>query len=58
MLIVDDMKFAVSMARTAGSPIAFAGWGRKDFPVLCEEMETLCDFSFYNIREFEEFLFD
>lgn len=58
LLAVDDMKFAVSMARQAGSPIAFAGWGRKDFPGVCEEMEQLCDFSFYSVTQFEEFLLD
>ncbi len=58
MLVVDDMKFAVSMARHAGCPIAFAGWGRRDFPTICSEMEQLCDFSFYSTKELEKFLFD
>ena len=58
LLVVDDMKFAVSMAHSAGCPIAFAGWGRKDFPVVCEEMENLCDYSFYSAESLEKFLFD
>ena len=58
LLVVDDMRFAVSMARTAGSPIAFAGWGRNDFPNICSEMESLCDFSFYSIEDFRKFLFE
>lgn len=58
ILVVDDMKFAVPMAREAGCPIAFAGWGRKDFPTICEEMEKLCDFSFYSTENLEKFLFD
>ncbi len=57
MLVVDDMKFAVSMARSTGCPMAFAGWGRKDFPAICKEMEELCDFSFYSTKELEKFLF-
>lgn len=57
ILVVDDMKFAVAMARSAGTPIAFAGWGRKEFPNICQEMEKLCDFSFYSTEEFKEFLF-
>ena len=57
MLVVDDMKFAVEMARNAGCPIAFAGWGRKDFPDICAEMEKLCDYSFYSTEELEKFLF-
>ncbi len=58
MLIVDDMKFAVSMARTAGSPIAFAGWGRKEFPALCKEMGDLCDYAFYTVDDLNDFLFE
>lgn len=58
ILVVDDMKFAVSMARSAGCPIAFAGWGRKEFPEICAEMENLCDFCFYSTEELEKFLFD
>lgn len=58
ILVVDDMKFAVPMARSAGCPIAFAGWGRKAFPQICKEMEALCDFRFYSTEELEKFLFD
>jgi len=58
LLVLDDMKFAVSMARSAGCPIAFAGWGRKDFPAVCQEMEELCDYCFYSPNDLEKFLFD
>ena len=58
MLVVDDMKTAVQMARDGGVRIAFAGWGRRDFPTICSEMERLCDFSFYSTKELENFLFD
>ena len=58
ILMVDDMKFAVAMARNAGCPIAFAGWSRIDFPEACAEMEDICDFSFYSAEEFEKFLFE
>ena len=57
ILVVDDMKHSVGMARDAGCPIAFAGWGRKEFPNICQEMEKLCDFSFYSTEEFKKFLF-
>lgn len=57
ILIIDDMKFALPMARSAGCPIAFAGWGRKEFPEICKEMEALCDFSFYSTEDLEKFLF-
>ncbi len=58
MLLVDDMKPAVEMARRGGIPIAFAGWGRKEFPAICQEMENLCDYSFYSTEELEKFLFN
>lgn len=58
LLIIDDMKPAVEMARRGGVPIAFAGWGRKDFPNICTEMENLCDFSFYSTESLYNFLFD
>ena len=58
LLVVDDMKAAVQMARDAGVTIAFAGWGRKEFPAICEEMETLCDVSFHSTESFEKYLFD
>ena len=57
LLVVDDMKPAVQMARDAGCPIAFAGWGRKEFPKICQEMQTLCDFSFSSTEELADFLF-
>lgn len=58
LLVVDDMKPAVEMARKAGAPIAFAGWGRNDFPNICREMEKLCDLAFYSTEYFEMFLFE
>ena len=58
MLVVDDMRIAVQMARDGGVQIAFAGWGRKEFPEICKDMEALCDFSFYSTEELEKILFD
>ena len=58
LLVVDDMKPAVEMARAGGVKIAFAGWGRKEFPAICEEMEKLCDYSFYSTKELGKFLFE
>ncbi len=58
MLVVDDMKFAVSMAREFGCAIAFAGWGRKEFPAICADMENLCDYHFYSTEDFQNFLFE
>lgn len=57
ILVVDDMKPAVEMARRGEVKIAFAGWGRKEFPEICREMEQLCDYRFYSPQELENFLF-
>ena len=57
LLVVDDMKPAYEMASRAGVPIAFAAWGRKEYPEISEEMRRLCDHSFDSIAELEEFLF-
>jgi phosphoglycolate phosphatase/pyrophosphatase PpaX len=58
LLVVDDMKPAVQMARAAGAPIAFAGWGRKEYPEIYREMSEMCDFSFGEVAELERYLFD
>lgn len=58
LLVVDDMKPAWEMASKAGVPIAFAGWGRKDYPEICAEMEHLCNFAFHSPDELERFLFN
>ncbi len=58
LLVVDDMKPAWEMARAAGVPIAFAAWGRQDFPQLMEEMKEICDFSFDSTQNLYNFLFD
>lgn len=57
ILVVDDMKPAYEMARKAGVSIAFAGWGRQDYPQIMEEMKTICDYSFDTTKALEEFLF-
>lgn len=57
LLVVDDMKPAYEMASRAGVPIAFAAWGRKDYPEISAEMCRLCDFSFPSTEELEKFLF-
>lgn len=58
LLVVDDMKPAVEMARAAGVNIAFAGWGRQDYPEICSEMSRLCDFSCGTIRDLEHLLWE
>ena len=57
LLVVDDMKLAYTMAKKQQVPIAFAAWGRKNCPAICEEMRRICDFSFDPPKEFGNFLF-
>ena len=58
LFVVDDLKPAYEMCSKAGVSIGFAAWGRLDFSFLVEEMEKLCDYSFYTVEELEKFLFD
>ena len=58
ILVVDDMKLAWKMAHPLNVPIAFAGWGKTDFPELAQEMRLLCDFSFESTDSLYNFLFD
>lgn len=57
LLVVDDTKLACQMAESAGVEIAFAAWSKEDFPLLAEEMRSLCQYSFDTVEEFEKFLF-
>ena len=58
MIVVDDMKLAWNMAHPLGVKVAFAGWGRTEFPELAREMKSLCDYSFDSPKELERFLFE
>lgn len=58
LLVVDDMKLAWKMAEPVGVEVAFAAWGKKDFPELEKEMRSLCRWSFDDPKELEAFLFE
>jgi len=58
LLVVDDMKLAWMMAKPLNVPIAFAAWGKEDFPELSHEMREICDHSFDTARDLEQFLFE
>lgn len=58
LLVVDDMKLAWMMADPLGVDLAFAAWGKQEFPELREEMEGLCKFAFHTPEALENFLFD
>lgn len=57
LLVVDDMKPAYDMATAAGVEIAFAGWGRKDYPQIYTQMKSLCNYTFDTPKELSAFLF-
>ena len=57
LLVVDDMKPAYDMAKAASVEIAFAGWGRKDYPQVYAQMKALCDYTFDTPEELSAFLF-
>ena len=58
ILVVDDMKLAWKMADPLGVKVAFAAWGKQDFPELLQEMKELCAWSFDDPAELERFLFE
>ena len=57
LLVVDDMKPAWEMAKSANVEIAFAAWGREKFPVITRQMEKICNYTFHSPKELENFLF-
>lgn len=57
LLVVDDMKPAWEMAKSANVEVAFAAWGRKNFPVITRQMKEICDYAFDSPKELENFLF-
>lgn len=58
LLVVDDMKPAWEMARKTGVPIAFAAWGRQDYPQIVKEMTEICDYTFNEVSALYRFLFE
>lgn len=58
LLVVDDMKLAWMMSHPLGIEVAFAAWGKTEFPEISEEMIRLCDYSFDSPKDLAKFLFD
>lgn len=58
LLVVDDMKPAWEMARKVLTPIAFAAWGRQNYPEIMAEMTELCDYTFHKTEQLYRFLFE
>ena len=55
---MDDMKLAWQMSHPLGVDIAFAAWGKQEFPELSEEMRSICTYSFDSASDLEHFLFE
>ena len=58
LLVVDDLKPAWEMASKVKVPIAFAAWGREDYPQIVAGMTSLCNYTFHSPKDLEKFLFD
>ena len=58
LLVVDDMKLAWRMAHPLGEEIAFAAWGKLEFPELSGEMRDICNYAFDSPAALEAFLFE
>ena len=57
LLMVDDLKTGLQMAKAASVPIAAALWCRQDAPEIIEYMEDRCNFAFHTTKELYDFLF-
>jgi phosphoglycolate phosphatase/pyrophosphatase PpaX len=55
VLVIDDLKPAVLMARGAGVAVAGAGWGHA-IPEIVDYMKGNCDYYFKTVSELESFL--
>ena len=58
LLVVDDMKPAWEMASKVQVPMAFAGWGRQNYPEITKEMTSLCNYAFGKTEQLYQFLYE
>ena len=57
ILVVDDMKLACQMSKPVNVAVAFAAWGKADFPEITEEMRELCQYTFETTEDLYNYLF-
>ena len=57
LFVLDDSKIGYDMASKLGIKTGFAAWSKDGFPDVMQQMRELCDFTFYQVSDFEEFLF-
>lgn len=58
LLVVDDAKLAWDMANPLGVDTAFAAWSKLEFPIVLQQMRSICTYSFDSTQELEKFLFE
>lgn len=57
LLVVDDLKTGLQMAKAGSIPIAAALWCRQDAPEIVEYLTKRCDFAFHTTKELYDYLF-
>ena len=57
LLVVDDLKTGLEMAKAVQVPVAAALWCRQDAPEIIDYMTERCDFSFHTTKELYDWLF-
>ncbi len=57
VLVVDDLKPGVEMAKSAGVPVAAAGWAHQ-IPEIKDFMEQSCDVYLPDIQSFRDYVLD
>lgn len=57
LLVVDDLKTGLGMAKAARVPIAAALWCRQDAPEIIEYMTSRCEFAFHTTEALYDYLF-
>ena len=57
LLMVDDLKTGLEMAKAVNVPVAAALWCRQDAPEIIEYMTRRCDYAFHTTGELYDFLF-
>lgn len=58
ILVVDDMQLACQMAAPLDIAVAFAAWGKQDFPTISHQMRSICKYTFETPKELYRFLFE
>ena len=52
------ISLAIDMVQNAGCPMAFAAWGRLNYPEVYAEMERRCDYLFRTPKALQDFLLE